>query len=90
MKKLIFLIPLIMGCSRDSSENTLCTQEWTVMEYCTRSSGCPVVGCGETPMTLDRTFKCADVEGVKEGDLVIYKEESSCAKFYRKYIKKIR
>lgn len=91
MKKLLLLIPIIiLSCSGSSDDdNKLCTETWQVMEYCTRTSNCPVGGCGETPFTLERTFKCDEVSGIKEGQTVLYKTESSCAKFYRQYIKKI-
>ena len=81
---------LFASCSRDDSSAKLCTEEWNVMEYCTRTAGCPVVGCGESPTYVNRTFKCEEVNGIKEGDLILYKTESSCAKFYRKFIKKMK
>ncbi|AZA82215.1 hypothetical protein EG341_00850 [Chryseobacterium lactis] len=83
MKKVIILIPLcFLGCSKD--DDSACFQTWNVTEYCTRSTGCSIVGCGESPKTLESRFKCDEVQGVKNGDVINYKTVE-CAKFYRKY-----
>lgn len=90
MKKLLLLVPLlILGCSR-GNDSEPCRQTWKVMEYCTITSNCPVGGCGTTPTTAERTFDCDEVEGVQPGQTVLYKTESSCAKFYRQYLERIK
>ena len=80
----MLLTPLPFSCSDDDT----CFEKWEYSEYCTRTSDCPVVGCGETPQTSIRNFKCEEVDGISPGETVLI-DDQGCAKFYRTYIKKV-
>lgn len=88
MKKLLFLIPLIIACSREDSD---CKQTWEYTEYCKKTYDCGSCQLESSSYTKTREFKCDEVAGIKEGTEVHLSErDDSCFKFYRRYIKRIK
>lgn len=84
MKKLILILAVFMfiGCSSDD----VCFEFWKVSEWCETPSNCNVVGC-QTPDLTELRFKCSDLNGISEGDIVKVRQDG-CATFYRMYIAK--
>lgn len=90
MKKILILsVFAILSCGSKDNDESNCMESWEVSEYCTRTPGCTVVACRETPSPPNvLRFKCSEVKDIKPGDVVLYKTVD-CAKFYRKFIKKM-